>query len=65
MGIIGATISNEVRMRNLRKMIPMSDDVRELFNEIAQTMHAEQKQVTLKCQIFLNIRFRLRSLLPK
>ncbi|KAI6175371.1 Coiled-coil domain-containing protein 51 [Aphelenchoides bicaudatus] len=46
MGIIGATISNEVRMRNLRKMIPMSDDVRKLFDEIAQTMHSEQKQIT-------------------
>lgn len=46
MGIIGATISNEVRMRNLRKMIPMSEDVRQLFDEIAQIMHNEQKQAT-------------------
>lgn len=46
MGIIGATISNEVRMRNLRKMIPMSDDVRELFSELSQITHNEQKQVT-------------------
>jgi chromosome segregation ATPase len=46
LGIIGATISNEVRMRNLRKMIPMSEDVRTLFDEIAQIMHSEQKQIT-------------------
>ncbi|KAI6238193.1 Coiled-coil domain-containing protein 51-like, protein [Aphelenchoides fujianensis] len=36
LGIIGATISNEVRMRNIRKMIPLGQDVREVFNENAE-----------------------------
>ncbi|KAI6180815.1 hypothetical protein M3Y98_00761900 [Aphelenchoides besseyi] len=46
LGIIGATISNEIRMRNIRAMIPQSQDVRDVFNEIAQIMHKEQTQIT-------------------
>jgi nitrogen fixation/metabolism regulation signal transduction histidine kinase len=41
-------------------MIPMAGDVRQLFDEIAQTMHNEQKEITEFITEMKNI-FRLES----
>lgn len=48
LGIIGTSIGNELRMRKFKDMLPTSQEVRPLLEEIAQVTHKEQQQVSKK-----------------
>jgi len=46
LGIAGASIGNELRMRHLREMIPTSQQLSPLLQEISRLVSKEQEQVS-------------------
>lgn len=45
-GVVGSSLGNELRMRRFREMIPTSQEMRPILNEIVQLVHKEQSQVS-------------------